>query len=146
MKNVKISTTRKFVLIIASVMMLFYVSSCARKISFQPSSVVPAAQGSVKVTKDKNENYKIKISLINLAEPTRLQPSKSTYVVWMETADNRTKNIGQINSSTGFLSSKLKADFETVSSFKPVKIFITAEDDASIRYPGMQVVLSTNNF
>jgi len=55
MKNVKISTTRKFVLIIASVMMLFYVSSCARKISFQPSSVVPAAQGSVKVTKDKNE-------------------------------------------------------------------------------------------
>lgn len=146
MKNVKISTTRKFVLIIASVMMLFYVSSCARKISFQPSSVVPAAQGSVKVTKDKNENYKIKISLINLAEPTRLQPSKSTYVVWMETADNRTKNIGQINSSTGFLSSKLKTDFETVSSFKPVKIFITAEDDASIRYPGMQVVLSTNNF
>lgn len=146
MKNVKISTTRKFVLIIASVMMLFYVSSCARKISFQPSSVVPAAQGSVKVTKDKNENYKIKISLINLAEPTRLQPSKNTYVVWMETADNRTKNIGQINSSTGFLSSKLKADFETVSSFKPVKIFITAEDDASIRYPGMQVVLSTNNF
>ncbi|MBC7534343.1 MAG: hypothetical protein H7258_01465 [Ferruginibacter sp.] len=126
--------------------MLFYVSSCARKISFQTSSVVPAAQGSVKVTKDKNENYKIKISLINLAEPTRLQPSKSTYVVWMETADNRTKNIGQINSSTGFLSSKLKADFETVSSFKPVKIFITAEDDASIRYPGMQVVLSTNNF
>ena len=127
-------------------MMLFYVSSCARKISFQPSSVVPAAQGSVKVTKDKNENYKIKISLVNLAEPTRLQPSKSTYVVWMETADNRTKNIGQINSSAGSLSSKLKADFETVSAFKPVKIFITAEDDASIRYPGMQVVLSTNNF
>lgn len=56
MKNIKISTARKIVLIIASVMMLFYVSSCARKVSFQTSSVVPAAQGSVKVTKDKNEN------------------------------------------------------------------------------------------
>lgn len=64
----------------------------------------------------------------------------------METADNRTKNIGQINSSTGFLSSKLKADFETVNSFKSVKIIITAEDDASIQYPGMQLVLSTTNF
>lgn len=146
MKQVKNTTTRNIYLMITAAIMLFFLNSCSRKVSFQTSSVVPAAQGSVKVTKDKNENYKIKISLVNLAEPTRLQPSKSTYVVWMETADNRTKNIGQINSSAGSLSSKLKADFETVSAFKPVKIFITAEDDASIRYPGMQVVLSTNNF
>ncbi len=146
MKNVKTATTRNILLMITAAMMLFYFSSCARKVSFQTSSVVPAAKGSVKVTKDKNKNYKIKISLSNLAEPSRLQPSKNAYVVWMETDNNNTKNIGQINSSTGFLSSKLKASFETVSSFKPVKIFITAEDDANIQYPGMQVVLSTNNF
>ena len=75
-----------------------------------------------------------------------LQPSKKTYVIWMVTEMNGAKNIGQINTSTGFLTSKLRADFETVSSFKPVKIFITAEDDASIMYPGMQTVLTTNNF
>jgi hypothetical protein len=40
----------------------------------------------------------------------------------------------------------LKASFETVSSTKPTKIFLTAEDDASIQYPGSQVVISTNNF
>jgi hypothetical protein len=68
------------------------------------------------------------------------------YVVWMETADNVTKNIGQINSSTGFLSNKLKASFETVSSTKPTKIFLTAEDDAGIQYPGTQMVLTTNDF
>lgn len=107
---------------------------------------MPAANGTVKVKKDNNNNYGIKISLTNLAAPNRLQPSKNTYVVWMQTANNGTKNIGQINTSTGFLSSKLKSSFETVSSFKPVKIFITAEDDAGIQYPGMQVVLSTNNF
>lgn len=147
MKSIKIKSLNHTILaIVAAVLVLFYFSSCAKKISFQSSSIVPAARGDVKVKKDNNNNYNIQISLNNLAEPKRLQPSKNTYVVWMETEDNVTKNIGQINSSTGFLSSKLKASFETVSSTKPTKIFITAEDDASIQYPGMQVVLTTNNF
>lgn len=146
MKIIKTVTPRDILLITTSVIMLICFNSCARNVSFQTSSVVPAAKGNVKVTKDKNKNYSIKISLSDLAEPARLQPSKNNYVVWMKTDDNGTKNIGQINSSKGFLSDQLKASFETVSSFKPVKIFITAEDDASIQYPGMQVVLSTNNF
>lgn len=146
MKQIKLVPVKSTFLMATAVMILLFFSSCARKISFQTSTVVPAAKGDVKVTRDKNKNYKIKIALSDLAEPARLQPAKNTYVVWMETGDNGTKNLGQINSSTGFLSSKLKADFETVSAFKPAKIFITAEDDASIRYPGMQVVLSTNNF
>ena len=140
------SITNSIFAIAAGVLILFYFSSCARKINFQSSSVVPAARGDVKVKKDNNNNYSIQISLSDLAEPKRLQPSKNTYVVWMETANNATKNIGQINSSTGFLSGKLKASFETVSSTKPTKIFLTAEDDASIQYPGSQVILSTNDF
>jgi hypothetical protein len=64
----------------------------------------------------------------------------------METDDNAVKNIGQINTSTGFLSKKLKASFETVTPVKPTKIFLTAEDDANVQYPGMQVVLTTNHF
>lgn len=138
--------TRTISFTIAAAMMLLVFSSCSKKISFQTSSIVPAANGTVKVKKDGNSNYQINLSIENLAEPTRLQPSKKTYVVWMETENNGTKNIGQINSSTGFLSSKLKASFEAVSSFKPVKIFLTAEDDAAIQYPGMQLVLSTDKF
>ena len=140
------TNTKSIILSLTAVMMIFYFSACSRKASFQTSSIVPAAKGSVKVKKDKNSNYQIKISLTNLAESKRLQPSKETYVVWLQTDNNLIKNIGQINSSTGFLSSKLKASFQTVSSFKPNKIFITAEDDATIQYPGSQVVLSTNNF
>ena len=140
------SLTNTILTIVAAMIVLFFFSSCARKISFQTSSVVPAARGDVKVKKDNNNNYSIQISLNNLAEPKRLEPAKNTYVVWMETSDNVTKNIGQINSSTGFLSNKLKASFETVSSTKPTKIFLTAEDDASIQYPGTQVIMTTNDF
>lgn len=55
----------------------------------------------------------------------------------METEDASVKNIGQIKSDSKFLSSKLKASFETVTPFKPTKIFITAEDNANVQYPGM---------
>jgi len=54
--------------------------------------------------------------------------------------------LGQINSLKSYLSKQLKASLETVFSFKPTKIFITAEDEISAEYPGRQVVLSTNKF
>lgn len=147
MKSVKIKLLSKTIfLVIASIVALIYFSSCSKKIHFQDSAIVPAARGDVKVKKDNNNNYNIHISLNNLAESKRLEPSKNTYVVWMESGNNETKNIGQINSETGFLSNKLKASFETVSPIKPTKIFLTAEDDASIQYPGTQIILTTRNF
>jgi hypothetical protein len=129
-----------------ALIMLFLVVSCSQKAAFLNSSVVPAARGYVKVKNDKNKNYSIQIHLSDLAEVERLQPPKQMYVIWMVTDQDITKNIGQINSSKGFMSKELKASFETVSSFKPTKIFITAEDDANIQYPGTQVVLSTDDF
>lgn len=122
------------------------ISACTRKTSFLTSAVVPAARGNVTVNTDKNENYVIQIQLSGLAEVERLDPPKQTYVVWMVTDRDITKNLGQINSSSALLSSKLKAVFETVSPMKPVRIFITAENDPAIEYPGNQVVLSTDKF
>ncbi len=129
-----------------SLLLLFTIASCAKKISFNNSTVVPAATGQVKIKSDKNNNHNISIKINHLAKPSQLQPAKKTYVVWMNTEDNGIKNIGQINSSTGFLSGKLKSSFSTVSAFKPVKIFITAENDATIQYPDNQVILTTGNF
>ncbi len=140
------SATRHFLLAFFSVMILMFSSSCARKISFQNSSVVPAAQGSVKLKKDNNNNYQIQIFLGNLAEPGRLDPPKSHYVVWMESDNNYIKNIGQINSSSSFMSKRLTATFETVTAVKPTKIYITAENDPGVQYPGSQIVLFTNQF
>lgn len=126
--------------------LMFFFSSCARKTTFLTSSVVPAARGSVKVKKDDNNNYVIKMKMTGLAEAKRLEPAKQVYVVWMESDDHAVKNLGQINSSSSLLSKTLKASFETVTPFKPVKIFITAEDQADVTYPDRQIVLSTSNF
>lgn len=121
------------------------VDSCATKARFLTSSVVPAAQGSVKVKKDKNHNYAIQINIYNLAEVDRLQPPAQTYVVWMNTSDGKTRNIGRLDSDKGTFSKNLRASFKTVSSFKPTKIFITAENNDNMAYPSGQVVLTTDN-
>jgi len=147
MKTSKLYSLSKEILpgiLITAIIFSFY--SCAQKINFQTSEVVPAARGEVKVKKDNNNNYVIKIKLDNLAEAKRLEPSTQVYVVWMETGDHMTKNLGRINSSTSLLSKKLNASFETVSSFKPSKIYITSEDEAGVEYPGTRMILSTNTF
>jgi hypothetical protein len=120
--------------------------SCSRKISFLTSAEVPAARGFVKVKKDNNRNYVIQVELNNLAEVERLQPARKAYVIWMETSEEAVKNIGQIKSASRMLSSKLNASFHSVSALKPTKIFITAEEDAGIQYPGNPVLLTTNGF
>ena len=137
------SATRHFLFAVLSIMILMFASSCARKVSFQTSSVVPGAQGSVKLKKDNNSNYGIQIFLSNLAEPGRLTPPKSHYVVWMESDNNYIKNIGQINTSSSFMSKRLTSSFETVTAVKPTRIYITSEDDPGVQYPSSQVVLTT---
>ena len=147
MKAVKLYHYTSSVFFVAiAFFLVFSLGSCARKIVFQTSPIVPAAQGFVKVKKDKNNNYALQIDVRNLAEPRRLDPPKQTYVVWIETERNGTKNIGQMNSPSGLFSSKLKASLTAVTPFKPISVFITAEDNADIRYPGMQVVLRTRTF
>ena len=118
----------------------------AKKFGFLSSSIVPAARGYVKVIRDNNENYLIQVKISNLAEVNRLQPSKQVYVVWMVTDHEITRRIGQIISSTTFLSTKLKASFKMISSSKPIKIFITAEEDAITQTPNEQIILSTDRF
>ena len=137
---------RRVLLTMLTIISFASFTSCSQKIAFQNSTVVPAAQGIVTIKKDNNKNYAIKIKISNLAEVQRLQPAKNVYVVWIETEENRIKNIGQIKSNTGFISSKLKASFETVTSFQPTKVFITAEENQDVVYPGYQMVLTTNKF
>ncbi len=138
--------TIKFPRIFSLVIFAFLISSCTQKISFLTSSVVPAARGTVKVKVDDNKNHTIEIALINLAEPERLSPAKEMYMVWMETDQGLTKNIGQIMTDNGTFSKTLKADFKAVSSYTPVKIFITAENDANAQSPGWEVILTTARF
>lgn len=146
MKTNKIYLSIKSILLLmVAAVMIVSMTSCGTTSHFENSTIVPSAEGVVKVKKDNNNNYRISITINNLAEPGRLQQPRNTYVVWMEGGDNQTKNIGQIKSSHSMLSKSLKGTFETVSPIKPKKIFISAENDPGVQYPdNMNIVLTTN--
>lgn len=140
--NIKLSS---FALAICLIVFLT-MCSCATKTRFMTSKTVPAAQGTVEVKTDKNKNYIIKIEITNLSPSTRLSPPYNAYVVWLITESNTTRNLGQLNSSSNFMSKNLDAKFETVSSSKPAKIIITAENEPDSEYPSYsEVILATDN-
>jgi hypothetical protein len=126
--------------------MMFLIVSCSTSESFLNSSVVPGATGDVKVKRDKNQNYVINLEVADLAAVDKLQTSKQMYVVWMETERGNFENLGQMQTSTGFLKKQRTASLETVSSFKPVRFFITAENEKNARYPDRETILTTDTF
>ncbi len=121
-------------------------SSCAKKYTFLNSTVVPGAEGFVKVKNDKNKNYVIKVEVSDLAKVDRVQSTQTTYVVWMETDEGNVENLGQLKSSRSLFSKQKTASLETISSYKPVKVFITTENGTNVQYPGEQVVMRTDTF
>ncbi len=140
--KVKLMTLAGF----AGLFFVILMSSCAVKTPFLTSAVVPAAQGTVQVKNDKNKNYVIKIEIKNLSPSNRLTPPSLAYVIWAIANDNSTQNLGQINSSDDFMASDLSISFETVSSLKPSKIVITAENDPSVQNPSFSQVILTTDF
>ncbi|QJW88221.1 hypothetical protein HNV11_01915 [Spirosoma taeanense] len=128
---------------INSIVILFFsvltLNSCTPKMTFTTSSIIPAASGDVEVKKDKNNNYIVNVSVRNLAEPQKLNPPKSTYLVWMESDNSSAKKLGQLAP----YSKSLKADLSATSITKPTQVFITAENDAEVTYPRGETVLTT---
>ncbi|MEP7238650.1 MAG: hypothetical protein ABI685_12315 [Ferruginibacter sp.] len=144
---------KKILLGIMATMMMVFFYSCAKKTvavskTDTPAiTVVPENKGQVQIKRDVNSNYVIQINLRELEEVNKLDPaSKKAYIVWMNADNQKVKNLGQINSNTGWLTDKSKASFEAVSEFKPTKVFISEEDMATVTKPGMKIIWSTSRF
>src|SRR4051794_6542480 len=106
MKSYLFNIPFKTLFVICSLLMF---SSCAKKLRFDTSPVVPAAEGRVKYKKDDNGNYAISVKIRELTDPKKLTPPKNTFVLWMETDQNNVQNLGQIVSSSGIFTDGLKA-------------------------------------
>lgn len=126
-----------------TIMLVFLFTACSKKITFLNSAVVPAAEGTVSMKKDNNNNYSINLEVAMLADPSRLTPPRKVYVVWIETSQAGVQNIGQLKTTTKGFSKMLSSSLKTVTPHKPTAFFITAEDNADGNYPGPTLILKT---
>lgn len=124
-----------------AVIMLAVVSlqACTPKMNFATSTTVPAANGTIRVKKDKNSNYIVNVEVANLAPSKNLDPPKGIYLVWMESNDRTVRKLGQITPSGKSLEAKLTA----TAVADPDIVFISAEDNAEIEYPAGPTILTT---
>ena len=137
-KTLSIQDSFKILSFVFAAIML---SSCAKKVVFPTSQVLPAADAIVKIDKNDNNNYELKLEVENMAQPDRLNPPRKTYVVWMVSERNGTINMGNLK-----INRKLNGSIEAVTPFKPICFFITAEEEQDVDSPSTQVVLNSENF
>ena len=109
-------------------------------IRFPISLETPAAEVQAKISRDKNNNTKIKLTVKHLAPPENLYPPKAAYVVWIQSED-RLVNLGQLR-----VDKRLKGTFDGVTPLKEFRIFITAENNYAVVKPSSLVVLETETF
>jgi hypothetical protein len=127
--------------ILISAVMVFLMTSCATITKFPVSNVEPAADISAKIKKDKQNNYEITITAKYLASADRLSPPKNTYVVWIVTKENGINNGGLLKNENAKTNS-----LKTLTSFEPLEIIITAEDQGTVTAPnGIEITRAVLN-
>lgn len=116
--------------LLTTIILAIILSSCSSFREFPVSDKTPGAELKVSITTDKYENNVIRIKTKYLVAPKRLNPSKSFYVVWIETELNGVMNVGRLTSKTS------KTSFlRTLTPFEPAEVFITAEDNPLLTMP-----------
>jgi hypothetical protein len=107
-----------------------------KKIVMTGASEVPAAHGVIQVKDSANGNTQLDIKAQALAKPSALTPPEDVYVVWLETSGNPPKNAGALK-----VDKNLNGELKTVTAYKQLKVFITAEKYAQTEQPMGPTVL-----
>jgi hypothetical protein len=112
---------------------------CAHDIPLQTSNRIPAAEGQIKISKADNDNTKMKLEVDHLAEPEKLVPGASSYVVWIQSGSGDIQNVGAL-----VVDDKRRAKLETVTPHREFQLFVTAEPVPTAVAPTTERLLYAN--
>ncbi len=119
--------TLKFLAIIVVAALM---TSCASTVNFPVSQEAPGAEITAKIKKQGETNYFITITANNLADSKRLNPPKNFYVIWAVSSTGVTRNVGYFIQENA-----VKSTYKASFPYRPVEIFITAEDVEAVYVP-----------
>lgn len=120
LNNKKMKTIKNLVIIGVIALM----TSCSSTAKFPISTVTPAADITAKIQKQGKPNYLVTITANNLSAPERLNPPKKNYIIWAISENGITRNVGYFTNKNA-----AKATYKASFPYKPIEVFITAEDE-----------------
>lgn len=106
------------------------ITSCSNTVKFPVSQQTPAADITAKTKKQGKPNYLVTITANNLAASDRLDPARNIYVIWAVSETGITRNIGHFTQKNA-----VKSTFKASFPYKPIEVFITAEDEEGMCEP-----------
>ena len=98
---------------------------------------VPSAQGNLEARRDKsNGNTDLRLKVEHLADPSRLTPPASVYVVWVQARDGQPQKQGAIMVDKHF-----SGGMNATTTVRDGDFFITAEQSQTVTEPsGLQIL------
>ena len=123
------------------VLVLVVSVSCAQWLVMTPSTAVPAAEATAKITQDSHGNAELNLQVNYLAPPQNLNPTKLIPIEWAETPAGYTANLGRL-----VIGTNRRGAFRSVTPVHEFRLLITAEDLPLLETPSPYVVLSTEVF
>ncbi|MBK6516388.1 MAG: hypothetical protein IPM79_01865 [Polyangiaceae bacterium] len=105
-----------------------------------PDAAVPFAKGEVAAAAGDNGNMEYTVSVEHLGDPAKLQPSATTYVVWVlpKKDDSTLQNMGALK-----VDSSYNGELTFKAAFKSFDLTVTAEESADATKPTGRDILKT---
>ena len=140
-KSIRPGTAPFFMLVpfLLGALLFWPFSSGGKKVSMLPSHDTPAARGNITIKSGHGNNANLEIKVQSLAHPTTLTPPKHAYVVWIQAPGDQPQNQGEM-----MVNNKQQGQLNTVTSYPRFKVFITPEDNAQVKTPTGNEVLSAD--
>lgn len=99
--------------------------------ALRPLERTSGAEGKLKVKEVDNGNRLVSVEMEHLAQPSAIQGSFTTYVLWLRPAQQKEwKNMGALR-----IDSDRKAKLETVTPYESFDVMVTAEAETTGNEP-----------
>lgn len=113
------------------------VSACAGKQTMEGTEVAPAARAEVRTEQTEGSNTKIDMRVKHLAQPEKIMPGATHYVVWvLPDGMSEARNIGSLA-----VNEDLEAKYETTIPYENFRLMVTPESNRIATAPSGPVVL-----
>ena len=114
-------------------------AGCA-SVNLSTTPSMPAAEGHARYSITANDNTRIVLKVKHLAQPAKLTPPASNYVVWTRaTKDAPPQNIGAL-----IVDNDLNGELNGETPLHNFELFVTAEASGQVQTPSGQPLLWTN--